>query len=144
MKKFILNFLHCGILGWCLEILFTAFQSFRRRERTGMGNTSVFMFFLYGMAVFLQPVHALVKRLPIFLRGLIYMLCIFLAEYAAGSLLSKKELCPWDYGRSRFHIRRVIRLDYAPLWFFTGLFFERFLDTEKDAKNVPGARSRGK
>ena len=56
MKNFIKMFLRCGILGWCLEISFTALQSFRRREKTGMGNTSVFMFFIYGMAVFLKPV----------------------------------------------------------------------------------------
>ncbi len=127
MKKFLLFFLHCGILGWCLEILFTALQAFRRREMTGMGNTSVFMFFIYGMAAFLKPIYALIRKLPAALRGLIYMTCIFSAEYTAGTLLSRKELCPWNYERSRFHICRVIRLDYAPLWFLTGLLFERLL-----------------
>ena len=127
MKKFMITFLHCGIFGWCLEILFTAFQSFRRREKTGMGNTSVFMFFVYGMAVFLKPVCLLVRKLPAFFRGIVYMLCIFSAEYTAGALLSKKELCPWNYERSRYHVKKLIRLDYAPLWFFTGLLFEHLL-----------------
>ena len=53
------------------------------------------------------------------------MSLIFSAEYISGKLLRKKELCPWDYGRSKWNIGRVIRLDYAPLWFFVGLFFEQ-------------------
>ncbi len=65
MKNFIKMFLRCGILGWCLEISFTALQSFRRREKTGMGNTSVFMFFIYGMAVFLKPVYVLTRQFPV-------------------------------------------------------------------------------
>lgn len=101
-----------------------------------MGNTSVFMFFIYGMAACLRPVYLIIRRLPTVLRGFIYMLCIFSAEFAAGSLLSKKELCPWNYERSRFHIKKLIRLDYAPLWFFTGLLFERLC-----LRNVPDGKS---
>ncbi|MBO5094853.1 MAG: hypothetical protein J6C33_10940 [Lachnospiraceae bacterium] len=139
MKKFTTTFLHCGVFGWCLEILFTALQSLRRREKTCMGNTSVFMFFIYGMAAALRPVYLLIRRLPAAARGLIYMLCIFSAEFTAGSLLSKKELCPWNYERSRFHVKGLIRLDYAPLWFITGLLFEQFC-----LKNAPGGQSSGK
>jgi len=127
MKKFMTVYLHCGILGWCLEIIYTALQSFRRRERCGMGNTSVFMFFIYGMAAFLKPIYLLIRRLPLLLRGLIYTICIFSAEYTAGTILSRKELCPWNYERSRFHINGLIRLDYAPLWFTAGLLFEHVL-----------------
>ncbi len=127
MKKFIITFFRCGILGWCLEILFTALQSFRRREKTGMGNTSVFMFFVYGMAVFLKPVYTLIRTLPALIRGTIYMFCIFTAEFTAGSILSVKELCPWNYERSRYQIRKLIRLDYAPLWFVAGLIYERLI-----------------
>lgn len=131
MKKLVINFIHCGILGWCLEILFTALQSFRRREKTGAGNTSVFMFFIYGMAAFLKPVYTLIKKMPLFFRGLVYMICIFSAEYTAGALLSKKDLCPWNYERSRYHVKKLIRLDYAPLWFLSGLLFERILSSDQ-------------
>ncbi len=134
MKKLTYTFLRCGILGWCLEIIFTALQSFRRREKTGMGNTSVFMFVIYGMAVFLKPVCALVKNMPVWLRGLVYTVCIFSAEYTAGMLLSRKERCPWNYAHSRYHINGLIRLDYAPLWFFAGLLFERMLTDKPKAK----------
>ena len=55
------------------------------------------------------------------------MSLIFSAEYISGKLLQKKELCPWDYGRAKWNIGKVIRLDYAPLWFMVGLFFEQLI-----------------
>ena len=41
-------------------------------------------------------------------------------------------MCPWDYSRARSNIQGVIRLDYAPVWFLTGLLYERLL--QKEAK----------
>ena len=84
-KTFGRSFLLCGLCGWCMEILFTALHSLRRRD----------------------------LRLTV--------------EYLSGRLLWKHDLCPWDYGKSRFHIHRIIRLDYAPWWFLAGLFFEKIL-----------------
>lgn len=55
------------------------------------------------------------------------MAMIFSAEFLSGTFLRRRKLCPWDYSRSRYHIGRVIRLDYAPCWFITGLLFERLL-----------------
>lgn len=134
MKKFVTAFIRCGILGWCLEILFTALQAFRRRETTGRGNTSVFMFFIYGMGVFFKPFYVLLRRFPVFIRGLFYMLCIFTVEYKTGAFLLRRKACPWNYERCRFHVNGLIRLDYAPLWFLTGLLFERLLQSEASQK----------
>lgn len=39
----------------------------------------------------------------------------------------KLHICPWDYSHVPLQYKGVIRLDYAPLWFFTGLFFEWLL-----------------
>ncbi|MCH5275303.1 MAG: hypothetical protein J1E65_05645 [Lachnospiraceae bacterium] len=125
MKKCIHNFIHCGILGWCMEILFTALDSFRKRKFTLKGNTSVWMFPIYGCASFLAPIYRLLKNKPPIVRGLAYAFFIFMGEYFSGMLLSKKSLCPWDYSRSRWHIKKIIRLDYLPCWFFAGLLFER-------------------
>lgn len=133
MKKIIHNFIHCGILGWCLEIIFTAFHSFRRREYTLKGGTSVYMFPIYGMAAFLAPFFRLFRKRSIWFRGLFYALCIFTGEYITGYLLRKKDLCPWDYSRSKWNINGLIRLDYLPFWFVAGLLFERLtLEQEED------------
>lgn len=127
MKKIMHNFIHCGILGWCLEILFTSADSFRRRQFTLKGNTSLYMFPIYGMAAFLAPVCRLLKGKPLLFRGLTYAGLIFTGEYITGALLSRKSLCPWDYARSKWHVNRLIRLDYIPFWALAGLLFEKLL-----------------
>lgn len=124
-KGLLHNFLLCGLAGWCMEILFTAFHSFRRREMQLRGNTSVWMFPIYGCGAFLGPIGRLLRKKPVWLRGLAYMSLIFSTEYFTGALLRRKNLCPWDYGKSRWNIRRLIRLDYAPLWLGAGLLFEK-------------------
>ena len=122
--KLLTSFLRCGITGWCFEIIFTALGSLRNRDFTLKGKTSLWMFPIYGSAAFLSPLFRLLKHKSALKRGLTYMSLIFSAEYISGKLLCKKELCPWDYSRAKWNIGKVIRLDYAPLWFLVGLFFE--------------------
>ena len=131
MKNFIHNFLHCGLLGWCLEIIFTSFQAFRRRDFKLSGVTSIWMFPIYGMAAFLAPVCRLLKGKNFIFRGLVYTGMIFSGEFITGTLLNRRGLCPWNYERSRWNLGKVIRLDYTPCWFLSGLLFERLL-TESD------------
>ena len=119
-------FLRCGIAGWCIEILFTACTSFRRRNLRLEGNTSLWMFPIYGCTAFLRPLFRAARRLRLPLRGSLYALLIFLGEYISGSLLAEGNLEPWDYSRHSFRIGRHIRLDFFPLWFLAGLFYERF------------------
>ena len=123
--KIITSFLHCGLCGWCFEIIFTALGSLRNRDFTLKGQTSLWMFPIYGSAAFLAPIFRLLRHKSLLQRGLTYMSLIFSAEYISGKLLCKKELCPWNYSRSKWNIGKVIRLDYAPLWFLVGLFFEQ-------------------
>ncbi len=52
---------------------------------------------------------------------------IFFVEFLSGSFFQKLHICPWDYSHVPLQYKGVIRLDYAPLWFFTGLFFEWLL-----------------
>lgn len=124
---FLKNFLKCGLTGWCIEIMFTAGNALRRRDMTLKGNTSLWMFPIYGCAAILAPISRLLRRKPTWFRGVTYMSLIYIAEFFTGQLLRQRALCPWDYGRSRWNIGRVIRLDYAPCWFAAGLLFERLL-----------------
>ncbi len=127
MRKFIHNFMHCGLLGWLLEIGFTAFHSFRKRDFRLSGATSLWMFPIYGLAAFLAPVSRAMRNCNLICRGLVYTGIIFAGEFVTGKWLSRRELCPWDYGRSKWNLSNVIRLDYAPCWFAAGLLFERLL-----------------
>ena len=52
-------------------------------------------------------------------------------EFSTGLLLKHYNVCPWDYSRYPLNYKGVIRLDYAPLWFCTGLLFEKILSHEK-------------
>ena len=137
MKHFLHNFLICGLTGWCMEILFTAFHSFRQRDLTLKGNTSLWMFPIYGCASALSPIMRLLRKKALFLRGLTYMSLIFSAEYLTGRLLEKRQLCPWNYSRSRWNIKNLIRLDYAPFWFGAGLLFEKMLKEPAENDRAP-------
>ncbi|MBE5882869.1 MAG: hypothetical protein E7291_00345 [Lachnospiraceae bacterium] len=135
-NNFSKNFLRCGLIGWCMEIIFTALNSLRRRDFRLQGTTSIWMFPIYGCAAFLKPISLLLKSRPFWVRGLTYMSLIFSAEFLTGSLLQRRALCPWDYQRSRWNIRRLVRLDYAPYWFGAGLLFEQML-AKTDKKLTP-------
>lgn len=127
MKTFTHNFLLCGIIGWCTEIIFTALQSLRRRDFRLLGITSLWMFPIYGLGSFLMLPYRLLKNCSLFIRGTVYAICIFLGEFFSGQLLTKIHACPWNYEKSRLNIKKVIRLDYAPLWFLFGLLLEKVL-----------------
>ena len=123
MKK---RFVLYGALGWILEVLWTGLGSLMRGDISLGCYTSIWMFPIYGLVVFFEPICDTIRRWNILLRGGVYTLCIFVVEYATGMLLKKiTGVCPWDYSASKYHINGIIRLDYAPVWFGAGLFFEK-------------------
>ena len=136
MKKNIFyNFLKCGIIGWCMEVVFTSIHSFRKKDYRLMGHTSIWMFPIYGMASIIKPISFELKKHHVKRteRGLLYTLGIFSAEFISGCMLKKAFKCPWDYSKCKYNIKGVIRLDYAPIWFVVGLFYENVLN--KESKN---------
>lgn len=125
MKKIFQSFIRCGILGWCLEIIFTALHSLRRRDFTLKGTTSLWMFPIYGAGCLLYPLSVLLRKKSPLIRGMVYAVLILGAEYITGSFLRRRKICPWDYGQARWNIGRVIRPDYLPCWMVTGLLMEQ-------------------
>ncbi len=121
------NFFKCGITGLCLEVTFTSLISFLRKDLKMTATTSLLMFPIYGGAVCLTPLCRFLKHRPPLLRGTVYMLLIYLGEYTSGCFLKKRNMCPWDYSNCPLNVQGIIRLDFAPLWFATGLLFERLL-----------------
>lgn len=99
-----------------------------------MGRTSLLMFPIYGMGALLAPIGKWVDfwvgdspvrgRDQYVRHGMIYMVLIFTAEYISGAWLRARGMCPWDYSGRQSNINGLIRLDFAPLWFATGLLFE--------------------
>ncbi|MBE6008168.1 MAG: hypothetical protein E7235_03095 [Lachnospiraceae bacterium] len=117
----IARFFIYGIIGWCMEIIWTSILS---GKKTLKGTTSLWMFPVYGSVVLMEPIFVLFGGWPVFIRGTVYMLCIFVAEYVTGLSFNAAGVCPWDYSHAKLNIQGVIRLDYAPLWFGAGLFYE--------------------
>lgn len=131
------NFFKCGVAGWCLEVIFTSVESVMARDWRLMGQTSLLMFPIYGMGAMLAPIgrgvdrwlctgpgEPIGRRDRIMRHGFLYMVLIFTMEYASGFWLRSKGICPWDYTGRHSNINGLIRLDFAPLWFGTGLLFE--------------------
>jgi uncharacterized membrane protein len=121
------NFLICGLTGWCIEIIYTSFKNLSHRDGRLIGQTSLWMFPIYGLAVFIEPIYDRIGRVPAPIRGIVYSVGIFSCEYLSGSLLKKFSVCPWDYSAEKANINGLIRLDFAPYWAFTGLLFEGIL-----------------
>ena len=114
-----------GAAGWMMEIIWTGLSSLFKRNYKLTATTSIWMFFIYGLAAFSGPIYDALTMMPLIARGGIYTICIFAIEYITGICLKKIKICPWDYSGCKFAIQGVIRLDFAPAWFTAGLIFER-------------------
>ena len=120
----IIRFVIYGALGCLMEILWTGLASLKSKNFKLSSNTSLWMFFVYGMVALLEPIFRLMAPMPFFLRGFLYAIFIFSGEFLFGSLLKRMEVCPWDYSQTKYHIKGLIRLDYLPAWIVAGLVFE--------------------
>lgn len=78
--------------------------------------------------VSLRAHFRLLNGKSVLVRGSVYAGGIFLTEYLSGMFLKKRGLCPWDYSHAKLNVNGVIRLDYAPVWFLTGLLYEKLLN----------------
>ena len=121
------SFLICGTVGVCMEIFWTGFHSIQKKDFRLMGQSSILMFPIYGMAAFIGPISQKLKNCSRIVRGSIYTVGIFFAEFSTGALLKHFKMCPWDYSNCPLNFKGLIRLDYAPLWFAAGLFFEKII-----------------
>ena len=125
VKRFVIY----GLLGLCAEVLWTGFASMINGDMRLTSSTCIWMFPIYGLAVFLEPIHNWIRHFSVFTRGGVYMVLIFAAEFTSGLLL--KELlgvCPWYYKDDFLSIYGLITLRYIPVWFSAGLIFEKIHD----------------
>lgn len=121
LKRFLLY----GIAGWGIEIVWTGLGSLISGDLRLMGYSNIWMFFIYGCAVFLEPIHDIIHNWHWFARGSIWVVIIWGVEYASGSLLYLAlGVHPWLYS-GPFAVDGLITLAFAPAWFAAGLLFER-------------------
>jgi uncharacterized membrane protein len=126
-----------GLIGWCLEIMWTGLESLVQGDLRLLGFTNLWMFFIYGSAVFFEPLHDLISNWRWPLRGLFWLTLIWGIEYLSGLILvSILGVYPWHY-TDPLAVSGLITLRFAPVWFVGGLLFERIhrvLDTMEIAK----------
>jgi len=128
------RFIVYGLLGWTMEILWTGIGSLVKGDLRLQGFSYLWMFPIYGLAVFLEPVHDRVRPFPWYFRGFIWISVIFSIEFLTGLMIKYTVgSVPWDYtGSSLYSFAGLIRLDYAPVWYVVGLLFERAHDFLKN------------
>lgn len=125
MRRFIIY----GLLGWFLEIVWTGLGSLLSGDVRLTAKTYLWMFPIYGLVIFFEPLHDLIRFRPVWMRGLVWMVSFFVMEYITGWMLrSVVGTAPWDYSQAFFNVHGLIRLDYAPVWFAAGLLFEKVHD----------------
>ena len=123
------NFIICGLTGWCIEVAFTSAGAVLKKDKKMMGQTSAWMFPIYGMAAGIGIISPKISHWPPFRRGLLYGGAIMTAEYITGSLLTRLDACPWSYKGCKYAIKDLVRLDYLPFWMIAGLLYEKLLNT---------------
>lgn len=114
-----------GLMGWCMEIIWTGMGSLISGDKQLEGFTNLWMFFIYGSAVFLEPLHDIIRGWRWIYRGLIWVVIIWGMEYTSGFLIGNiLGIYPWAY-TGPFAVDGLVRLDFAPAWLVAGLVFER-------------------
>lgn len=131
-KKFVIY----GFLGLLAEVLWNGFGAMLKGDVLLRGTTCIWMFLIYGLAVFIEPVHNRIRHLPLMVRGGIYMVLIFAVELISGLLLRLViGECPWNYANKALSIYGIITLSYAPVWFAYGIMCEHIHDVIERIEN---------
>ena len=128
-----IRFIIYGCFGLLMETVWTGLCSAFSGDKNLKCKTYLWMFPIYGMGVFLEPLHEAIRSFTWLYRGFIWAAVIFLIEFVTGYILKLTiGECPWDYDReiaiAAVTVKGLIRLDYLPVWFCVGLLFERMHD----------------
>ncbi len=139
MSQALLRLAAYGFLGWGAEILWTALCALRKRPRDWRmpGTTTLWMFPIYGSAVFLfEPLHDALREVSVLARVPVYVAGLWVVEYASSWIVERLVgRPPWDYSQTRWHLHGRVRWDYAPAW----AVFVLLLECVHDLLLVAGA-----
>ena len=134
-----------AICSFYMEVVWTAVYEFvasGMENLTLRGYSSIWSLFIYGVSLTLLEKYYFYMRRRGFntlLRGLVYTLSSFAVELAFGLILKPWNANSWDYSNQfTYHLAGgMIALEYAPLWFFSGLLFEYQIDVCNRVQHRP-------
>lgn len=119
-----------GIHGYFTEVMFTAAWEFVVNLNWKFpGCTSVWSLFIYAVSLYVIELMyvRLRDRVPLLLRGLIYLVWTYSWEFSTGCILRYFNACPWDYTPFDWDVWGLITLEYAPLWYLATITTEQIL-----------------
>lgn len=131
------NFIVCGLTGWCIEVAFTSVNAAMKKDKKMMGQTSAWMFPIYGMAAGIDLIYPKIKHWSVMKRGLLYAVAIMTGEYITGSMLKAMDACPWSYDDAKYSIKGIVRPDFLPYWMIAGLLYEKILLEVNKSEKMP-------
>lgn len=92
------------------------------------GHSSLWSFFQYGFGSFVVEQMYLSWKgkwyLPMPVRGVLYVLWVYLWEFSWGIVLRHFNACPWDYSNRQWNVYGLITLQYFPVWYIASLYQE--------------------
>lgn len=124
-----------GLHGFFDEIVFTSSIDFITsgfKDWTLKGHTSLWAFFIYGLCSYsVECMYLYLKKntnisMPI--RGLIYVVWVYMWEFSWGFVLRMFNACPWDYSHMKWNLYGLITLQYFPFWYLASLYQEILTD----------------
>lgn len=135
-----------GVHGVFSEIMFTGLWEFVVSGNWRlMGVSSIWSFLVYGLGGMLMGEcgrsFMLSFKIPLLLRCLCYVLLIFVWELSCGMFLDLFGARPWDYSQFSYNIKGLITMEYVPVWFFAGLYFEGLMSAMEMVEPVPRWRN---
>lgn len=114
-----------GLIGWGTEVAWTGLGSLIGGDLRLLGYSNIWMFFIYGCAVFLEPINDVIAGWNWFFRGILWLVMIWGMEYTSGLVLYLAlGVHPWLY-TDGMAVDGLVTLAYAPAWFAAGMLFER-------------------
>lgn len=119
-----------AIHGYFTEVMFTATWEFVVSLNPKLtGVTSIWSLPIYGISTLIVEKMYLRMdgRVPLPLRGLVYLLWTYAWEFSTGFLLRQFDACPWNYEPFDGHFMGLVTLEYAPLWYFFSMVCEQLL-----------------
>ena len=131
-----------GVHGVFIEIVFTGTWEFVVTGKWQlMGISSIWSFFIYGFGTFFFAEYLynylLALKVPLLARGVAYVLMTYTWEFSCGLVLDYFNARSWDYTPFDYDVMGLITLEYAPLWFLAGMYYECIMKVMLSLEETP-------
>lgn len=131
-----------GVHGVFAEVVFTGIWEFVVTGKWSlMGISSIWSFLIYGFGTFFgaEYLYSYLRLLgvPLLARGVVYVLMTYIWEFNCGLILEYFNARSWDYTPFDYDVMGLITLEYAPLWFLAGMYFEFIMKIMLSLEEIP-------